>query len=141
MTPKQKLKLFWKIINHLSKKFCENKIVISDISLFKEGDLHDSFPDSLGWYSRDGKGILIHEDTPLVNQIRILIHEFVHAWQWQIEGEYYKRMIKNAKKKEGIKRLSNKKYNKIIHDKKSEKIYNILFKETDKILKISMPKS
>lgn len=138
MNPQQKLKLFRKIINHLNKKFCGNKLVINNITLFKKGDLHKSFPDNNGWYSRDGKGILIHEDTPLVNQIRILIHEFVHAWQWQIEGEYYERMIKNEKKKEGIKRLSNKGYNKIVHDKKSQVIYDKLFKETDKILKISI---
>ena len=84
MNPQQKLKLFWKIINHLNKKFCKNKLVIKKITLFRKEDLHKSFPDHYGWYFMDRRDILIREDLSLVSQLNILSHELAHAYQFQI---------------------------------------------------------
>ncbi len=113
MNNKQKLKLFWNITKHINKKFCDNKLKINDIILFKKGDLHKSFPNKDGWYFNKEKQILIRKDETLIMQLVILAHELAHAYQHQI--------------------LNHKK---IKHDKKGGKMYQKFLKETDKIINI-----
>ncbi len=114
MNNNEKLKLFWNITKHINKKCCENKLVIKDITLFRHGDLHKSFPKSHGWYFADKKSIKIYEDEPLIMQVIILIHEITHAYQRQI--------LKNKGR----------------HDRSGGRIYRAFLNETDKIVKIKV---
>src|SRR3989344_2202688 len=84
MNNSQKLMLFWKITKRINKKFCNNKLKINNIILFRKGDLHKSFPEGKGWYFSDKKIILIRKDESLVEQIKIICHELAHAYQHQI---------------------------------------------------------
>jgi len=112
MNNSQKIKLFWKITRHINKKFCKNRLQINDIILFKEGNLHKSFPKNRGWYLLDEKHILIGKNLDFIIQLVILAHELSHAYQHQILG--YKDRIR--------------------HDKKGGKMYQKFLKETNKIL-------
>lgn len=116
MNIQQKQRLFYKIIKHLNKKFCKNKILINEIVPFRKGELHKSFPDNHGFYFNKKKMILIMEAEPLVMQIVILVHEFVHAYQHQILR--YKGKLK--------------------HDRIGRKINQQFLEEIDKIVKVSM---
>lgn len=117
MNKQDKLKLFWKIIRRINKKFCKNKVKINKIVLFEQKDLHKSFPKKRGWYFQDERNLLIKEDEPLLLQIIIVIHEFTHAYEDQILG------------------YSGKRRNK--HDEEEGKIYRKFLKSTEDILKIS----
>ncbi len=116
MNNNQKLKLFWKISKHINKKFCDKKLKIKDIILFKKGDLHKSFPDNKGWYFSEEKQILINKEISYLLQITILAHELAHAYQHQILG--YKGRIK--------------------HNKRGGELYYAFLKEIDNMVRISV---
>ena len=109
------IRVLWKIYRHINKKFCNNKLKIKEIKLFKKGDLHSSFPDKKGWYNNEKKSILINQKEPIDMQVVILLHELTHAYQHQIFRE--KGHLK--------------------HDKRGKKINQKFIDETEKYLKVA----
>ena len=82
-----KSKLFWQITNNLNKNFCDNKIKINEIILFDKTTKHPSKPKrKIGLYDMDNKIIFIKKGQAFLYQIFILVHEYVHAYQFQILG-------------------------------------------------------
>ena len=100
--------------------------------------MHRSFPHRQGWYLSDTKQLLINRKEPLILQIIILIHEFTHAYQWQFMGKYYNRKADKLKLLGKPEEEFYSSMDKVFHDKKSKKIYQMFLKESDKIIKISV---
>lgn len=110
----QKLRLFWKIIDIVNKKFCKNKLKINSIAFFKKcnKDKKTCKAVTTGYYTVYSKRIGINSNTSLICQIDTLCHELAHVYQHQILGHSGR------------------------HDKRGGKIYQKFLKETDKILKV-----
>ncbi|MFH1311096.1 MAG: hypothetical protein ABIH65_01685 [Nanoarchaeota archaeon] len=118
MQQKEKLKLFWRIINHLNKKFCKNKLVIKDIIFLTKDELNklkEKGREPCGIYMIEEKVIAVDKELSLVGSITNLCHELTHAYQHQIEHNH----------RGG-------------HNKVGGKVYLKFMKATDKILKISV---
>ena len=113
MTKKQ---LFLKILKHLNKTFCDNKIKVKIVfkkrmvSYKKRKDKGTT----LGYYEVRDKTIAILEDASIIDQLDTLIHEFTHTYQHQVLGQ------------------------KLSHNKHSGAIFWKFKKEADKILKFSI---
>jgi len=106
---------YWKILNHLNKKFCNNQIKINKIIfLNKIVNPNRDRGTTYGYYRMKDKTIAILKDAPTIDKIETLIHEFTHAYQHQILGE------------------------KLSHDNKGWKMFKKFKKESDKIIRISV---
>ena len=130
MKDKEKIELFWKITKRINKKFCKNKLKLGEISLFKKGELDESFKED-GYYCSGLQTITIKKESSLIYQLMILSHELAHAYQFQFLSNYYK------KKKQKLKdngAFSEKSCDKVMHDKLGGKINQKFLREIDKML-------
>ena len=111
-----KNKDYWKILNHLNKKFADNKIKINKIVFYSK--IKEKKPEKgviHGFYRIRDKVIGIKKDISQLDQLETLLHEFTHAYEDQIL------------KSESMR-----------HTKIGGKIFSKFKKESDKILKISV---
>jgi len=117
MNAQQKLKLFWKITNHINKKFCYNNLLINEIIFLTREKVKEmgQEKDLGGVYMVNQKVIGINKEISFIGQIETLCHELTHAHQHQIEN-----------------------YHRDGHNKAGREIYRKFTKETDKIVKISL---
>ncbi|MBS3091492.1 hypothetical protein J4217_03540 [Candidatus Pacearchaeota archaeon] len=115
MNSKERLKLSWKITNHINKKFCKNRLIIDKILFFNSIRKSKGCGVVHGFYDSNSKMIGIKNDISLIEQIETLCHELTHAYQHQIE-----------------------KNNKLVHNKVGNKIFSKFMKSTEDILKISL---
>lgn len=116
MEDKNKIKLFWKIVDLINRKFCENKLVIHEIVLIERRKK------SRGYYRNRDRIIGIKKNRLLIDQIKTLVHEISHAYQHQILKKYYNQKI-SKNKGIGIKV--------IFHDSVLKRIYKKFLKEVD----------
>lgn len=107
---------YWKILDHLNKKFADNKIKITEIVLFDKfkGENLDKGIIQ-GFYQKRGKIIGIKKSLSELSKVDNLLHEYVHAYEDQF--------LKSRRKG---------------HTKVGGKIFSKFKKEMDKILKISV---
>lgn len=106
-----------KVLNYLNKVFCDNRIKYRII--FPSKIINPKRKDkgtTYGYYRVKDKTIAILKDTPMIDQLDTLIHEFTHAYQHQVLGQ------------------------KLNHNKKGGELMKKFTKEIDKILKISVKK-
>ncbi len=116
MNKQQKLKLFWKITNHLNKKFCKDKIKINKI-IFLRKIINPKRKDkgtTYGYYRIRDKTIAILKDAPEVYKLETLCHELAHAYQHQILRQ------------------------KLTHNERGWEMMKDMLKEIDKIVRISV---
>ena len=136
MNKKEKLKLFQDIVNHLNKKFCNNKLEIKKIYIF--GKKTRKWKYCGGYYSISKKWIGISDRQSLFFQILTIAHELSHAWQWQTMKTYYNKKKQKIGNENIGKKEKRKAWCKTIHDIKGKKICNKFRKEIEKIAKVSM---
>lgn len=112
MKQKEKLKLFWKITDLINKKYCHEKIVIKKIYLVS-AQLWSAESDEgcYGFYNRKKKIIVIKEKETILSQIRTLVHELVHSYQYQVL-DYEKKKAKCGSRKQWEKFIHNKSFDK-----------------------------
>ncbi len=105
---------YWKILDHLNKKFADNKIKINKIVLFNKfrGENIDKGIIQ-GFYQRGKKVIGIKKSLSEFSKVDNLLHEYTHAYEDQF--------LKSRRKG---------------HTKIGGKIYSKFKKEMDKILRI-----
>ena len=106
---------YWKIINHINKKFCKNKIKINKI-IFPSRIINPNKDKgtTYGYYEMKGKVIAILKDAPVIDKLETLIHELTHAYQHQVLGK------------------------KFSHNEHGWEMFKKFKKESDKILRISV---
>lgn len=90
-------KLLFKILKHINKKCCDNKLQINKIILFESKEVSP-----YGWYFLDKKAIFIRKNIPLIHKVAVLVHEIAHAYYHQIlmdkKGRHNKRFKQICKR-------------------------------------------
>jgi len=118
MKNQQKLKILWKVVHKINKKFCNNKLVIEDLKLLTKREINKFgiiCKKPWGVYLVEEKIIGIHEEISLVSSIEVCCHELTHAYQIQIENYHGKG-----------------------HNQAGNRIYHQFIKYTDNFIKISV---
>lgn len=122
MSHKEKLELFWKIVNLINEKHFDNKLIVNKICLFEEPQSKN------GMYEGLGKSINIRDREEVDAQCITLCHELAHAYQEQILNKYY---FEEMQKFGGLMKMDKWNLEEMFHGAKFKEVHE-MFCETMK---------
>lgn len=118
MNKKERLKLFWDIVRLINRKHCEGNLNITNISIgrlrshcgtyYQRGRYYlakGSF--AAGKYNSRMKKIKLKERKSIFTQMPILVHELVHAYQYQFL-DYEKKKKRYSSRKQWERFIHNR---------------------------------